>query len=90
MSQSKLTGGFVDDPLEFNCPICDKHIVMNRNNKEDTYLRNWTFHFAQEHGKTALKYVKDDISLWMAYWMFYDDQIGQELRDNWKEKVKND
>ena len=90
MSQSKLTGGFTDDPLEFDCPICNKRIVMKRDGRGAVYLRNWSFHFAYEHGKTALKYVKDDISLWMAYWMFHNDDTGQTLRDNWKEKVKND
>ena len=50
--------------VEFDCPICGKHIVVERDKKGNYLHRPWVFHFGYDHGKTALKYVRDSINLW--------------------------
>lgn len=86
MSQMKLDGGFVDDPIEFHCPLCDKFISCKRDGKGNVYHRAWMFHFTYEHGKTALTYCKDEITIWLYYFMFTPDHY-EEMIDSWNAKV---
>lgn len=90
--QATIDGDIIDDhrPFEFDCPICGKHILCKRDERGNAYHRPWVFHFTCEHGKTALKYCKDDINLWLWYFCFYDQPAGQELRDDWKRRVPAD
>ena len=90
MSQMKLDGTFMDDPIEFDCPICGQHIICKRDNKGNVYHRNWMFHWTYEHGKTALVYCKEDITLWLWYFCFpieSGDPVGSEMLDRWNSFV---
>jgi hypothetical protein len=78
--------------IEFDCPICNKHIIVKRDKKGNYYHRPWMFHFTYDHGKDALKYCKEDINLWLHYYTFFEfpfeEDIALEMRLNWFKKVQ--
>lgn len=86
--QLALDGEEVYPSIEFDCPICGKHIVVKREKKTgDYYHRTWMFHFTYEHGTVALKFVKDSINCWLWYFVSHPN-VKKELMKEWKEKVK--
>jgi len=74
--------------IKFDCPICEKHIIIKRDKKGNYYHRPWMFHFTYEHGKLAVKYVKDSIMCWLYYFADPFGCVAKELIDEWKEKVQ--
>lgn len=87
--QLSLDGKEVYPDIEFDCPICGKHIIVKRDKESGAYYhRPWMFHFTYEHGKTALKYVKDSIGCWLYYFISHPN-VEKELIEEWKEKVPN-
>ena len=87
--QLGLDGEPLNQPVIFDCPICEKEIIVKRDEKGNYYHRAWMFHFTYEHGKTALKYVKDSIMTWLYYFVLIPPHpLAKELIDEWKTKVK--
>ena len=83
--QLLLDGTAADDPIIFNCPICDKLIILDCDEKS-IWHRPWTFHLIYDH-KDAIMGVKFKGAAFlflMNYYMIHDDvdcniQIQMEL-----------
>ena len=83
--QYTLDGNPVDQDIVFNCPFCGKKITIKYKDGY-YYQRNWTYHFAHNHKveiKLMLHWIKDDIPLWIAYWMYPHDDTAKELCEEW-------
>ena len=87
--QLALDGEEVYPSIEFDCPICGKHIIVERTEKGHYLHRSWMFHFTYEHGELARDYVPDSIGVWLYLFFYPDDGTSDELMKEWKEKVKD-
>ena len=84
-SQLLLDGTAEDDPIIFNCPICDKLIVIDCDAKS-LYHRPWTFHLIYDHKDiiNQLEFNGAGFLFLMNYYLIHDDvdcniQIQMEL-----------
>ena len=86
---NQISGKFPD--VEFDCPLCGKHIVVKRDKKGDYEHRSWMFHFMYDHvnkSKNRWKKVKDHMGVWLYYFAFHDQPSAKELVNEWNEKVE--
>lgn len=91
--QTSLEGGLIEDhtPIEFDCPLCGKHIKLERNEKGDIYHRPWVYHWMYDHinplPRNVWMNIEKSIPLWLYYYAFHEQDAAKELVAEWKEKI---
>ena len=88
--QLGIDGEPLNKPIEFDCPLCGKHITLKKDEKGNVYHRPWTFHWMYDHANRNPKVareLKDNMALWLYYYAFHDQETAKELVEEWKEKI---